>query len=72
MARIRFAAGVLLGAAVLRLLAGPGLVNYDTLYALVWGRRDRHLEVGDVPVRELAAPYERVERVVVHEAGTGQ
>lgn len=39
MARIRFLAGVLLGAVALRLLTGPGLVNYDTLYSLVWGRQ---------------------------------
>jgi len=51
MARIRFAAGVLVGAAVLRLLAGPGLANYDTLYALVWGRQLAH---GDIPDLEVA------------------
>jgi hypothetical protein len=39
MARIRFVAGVLVGAVALRLLTGPGLVNYDTLYSLVWGRQ---------------------------------
>jgi len=51
MARLRFAAGVLVGAAALRLLAGPGLVNYDTLYALVWGRQLAH---GDLPDLEVA------------------
>src|SRR5215218_2454806 len=51
MARIRFAAGVLVGAAVLRLLAGTGLANYDTLYALVWGRQLAH---GDIPDLEVA------------------
>src|SRR5918997_1844371 len=51
MARLRFAAGVLVGAAALRLLAGPGLVNYDTLYALVWGRQLAH---GDIPDLEVA------------------
>jgi hypothetical protein len=51
MARLRFAAGVLVGAAALRLLAGPGLVNYDTLYALVWGRQLVH---GDIPDLEVA------------------
>ncbi len=39
MARIRFLAGVLVAAVALRLLTGPGLVNYDTLYSLVWGRQ---------------------------------
>ena len=50
MARIRFAAAVLVGAAVLRLLAGPGLVNYDTLYTLVWGRQLAHGEIPDLEV----------------------
>ncbi|MGH2841896.1 MAG: glycosyltransferase family 39 protein, partial [Solirubrobacteraceae bacterium] len=39
MARIRFVAGVLVGAVALRVLTGPGVVNYDTLYSLVWGRQ---------------------------------
>ncbi|MDX6690487.1 MAG: hypothetical protein QOG15_1944 [Solirubrobacteraceae bacterium] len=39
MARLRFVAGVLVGAVALRLITGPGLVNYDTLYSLVWGRQ---------------------------------
>ena len=49
MARLRFAAGVVAGAAVLWLLAGRGLVNYDTLYALVWGRQ---LTDGELPQLE--------------------
>jgi hypothetical protein len=51
MARIRFAAGVLAGAVALRLLTGPGLVNYDTLYALVWGRQ---LASGTLPDLDVA------------------
>lgn len=51
MARIRFAAGVLVGAAALRLLTSNGLVNYDTLYSLVWGRQLAH---GDLPDLEVA------------------
>ena len=51
MARIRFAAGMLGGAAALWLLLGRGLVNYDTLYALVWGRQ---LASGEVPDLEVA------------------
>ncbi len=35
-------------------------------------RRDRHLEVRHLAVPELAAPHERVERVVVHQPGAGQ
>jgi hypothetical protein len=57
MARIRFAAGVLLGAAVLRLLAGPGLVNYDTLYALVWGRQLAHGEIPDLEAAIAPTPH---------------
>ena len=57
MARIRFAAGVLVGAAALRLLAGPGLVNYDTLYALVWGRQLAHGELPDLEVAIAPTPH---------------
>lgn len=57
MARIRFAAGVLLGAAALRLVAGPGLVNYDTLYALVWGRQIAHGSVPDLEVAIAPTPH---------------
>jgi hypothetical protein len=57
MARIRFAAGVLLGAAALRLLAGPGLVNYDTLYALVWGRQIAHGGKPDLGVAIAPTPH---------------
>ena len=51
MARIRFVAGVLVGAVALRLLAGRGLVNYDTLYSLDWGRQ---LAEGMAPDLEVA------------------
>jgi hypothetical protein len=57
MARIRLAAAVLVGAAVLRLLAGPGLVNYDTLYALVWGRQLAHGEIPDLEVAIAPTPH---------------
>ncbi|HWC26895.1 MAG TPA: hypothetical protein VG474_09950, partial [Solirubrobacteraceae bacterium] len=57
MARIRFAAGVLVGAAALRLLAGPGLVNYDTLYALVWGRQLAHGALPDLEVAVAPTPH---------------
>ena len=55
--RIRFAAGVVVGAAVLRLLAGPGLVNYDTLYTLVWGRQLAHGEIPDLEVPIAPTPH---------------
>jgi hypothetical protein len=57
MARIRFAAGVLLGAALLRLAAGPGLVNYDTLYTLVWGRQLAHGTAPDLTVAIAPTPH---------------
>ena len=57
MARFRFAAGVLVGAAALRLMAGPGLVNYDTLYALVWGRELAHGSAPDLEVAIAPTPH---------------
>jgi hypothetical protein len=57
MARIRFAAGVLVGAAVLRLVAGPGLVNYDTLYELVWGRQIAHGALPELDVAVAPTPH---------------
>src|SRR3954454_24176935 len=57
MARIRYAAGVLVGAAVLRLVVGPGLVNYDTLYALVWGRQLAHGELPDLAAAVAPTPH---------------
>ncbi|HEU0318422.1 MAG TPA: hypothetical protein VFR49_13890, partial [Solirubrobacteraceae bacterium] len=38
MARARFAALVAVLAVAIRAVVGHGLVNYDTLYAMVWGR----------------------------------
>jgi hypothetical protein len=57
MARLRFVAGVLVGAAALRLLAGPGLVNYDTLYTLVWGRQLAHGTLPDLEVAIAPTPH---------------
>jgi hypothetical protein len=57
MARIRFAAGVLLGAVALRLLTGNGLVNYDTLYTLVWGRELAHGTLPDLEVAIAPTPH---------------
>jgi hypothetical protein len=42
---------VLAGAAVLRLLAGVGFANYDTLYALAWGGQ---LSRGGTPAYDVA------------------
>jgi hypothetical protein len=45
------AAWILAGAAVLRLIAGVGFANYDTLYALAWGGQ---LSRGGRPAYEVA------------------
>jgi hypothetical protein len=57
MARIRFAAGVLAGAALLRLVTSNGLVNYDTLYTLVWGRELAHGTLPDLEVAIAPTPH---------------
>jgi len=57
MARIRFAAAVLLGAVALRLLTHDGLVNYDTLYSLVWGRELAHGALPDLEVAIAPTPH---------------
>ncbi|MGI8728947.1 MAG: hypothetical protein ACR2LK_02970 [Solirubrobacteraceae bacterium] len=57
MARIRFAAGVLLGAVALRLLTAKGLINYDTLYTLVWGRQIAHGIGPDLEVAIAPTPH---------------
>jgi hypothetical protein len=57
MARIRFAAGVLVGAAALRLATSDGLVNYDTLYSMVWGRELAHGRMPDLEVAIAPTPH---------------
>jgi hypothetical protein len=57
MARARSAAGVVLLAAVAWLLVGHGLVNYDTLYALVWGRDLAHGSLPDYDVSLAPTPH---------------
>ena len=54
---MRFAAGVLVGAVAIRLVAGPGLVNYDTLYTLVWGRQIAQGTVPDLDVAIAPTPH---------------
>jgi len=44
-------AAIALGALLLRLITGVGFVNYDTLYALVWGGQ---LSRGSVPAYDVA------------------
>ncbi len=49
--RLTAPAAIVLGAVVLRLLAGVGFVNYDTLYALAWGGQ---LSRGSTPAYGVA------------------
>jgi hypothetical protein len=51
LARARLAAGLALTALAVWLLVGRGLVNYDTLYALVWGRDLAH---GTLPAYDVS------------------
>jgi hypothetical protein len=53
----RAAAGVALVATVLWLIAGRGLVNYDTLYTLVWGRDLGRGELPDYDVPLGPTPH---------------
>ncbi len=54
----RFAASIAALAAVIWLVVGTGLVNYDTLYALVWGRQivQGHTPAVDVPIAPTPHP----------------
>ena len=55
--RARAAGVVALLAALAWALAGRGLVNYDTLYALVWGRDVAHGTVPDLEVPIAPTPH---------------
>ena len=57
MARARFAAGTLALAALLWAIVGHGLVNYDTLYTLVWGRDLAHGRLPDYDVPLAPTPH---------------
>ena len=57
MARVRFAAGIGALASLLFLVAGHGLVNYDTLYTLVWGRDLAHGALPDYDVPLAPTPH---------------
>ena len=50
------AAGVVVTAAMLRGFFGPGAANYDTLFALVWGRSVMRGEVPDYAVELAPTP----------------
>ncbi len=53
----RFAAAIGALAAAIWLLVGTGLVNYDTLYSLVWGRELAHGRTPDVDVPIAPTPH---------------
>jgi hypothetical protein len=57
MARARLAAGLVLLAAALWLVVGHGLVNYDTLYTLVWGRDLAHGILPDYDIALAPTPH---------------
>ncbi len=52
---------VLLGALILRLLAGVGFANYDTLYALVWGQQLSRGETPQYGIPVAPTPHPLVE-----------
>src|SRR5258705_11661605 len=54
---LRLAAGLALTALAVWLLVGRGLVNYDTLYALVWGRALAHGSLPDYDVGLAPTPH---------------
>ncbi|MCW3049168.1 MAG: hypothetical protein JWO74_3452 [Solirubrobacterales bacterium] len=53
----RLAAGLALTALAIWLVVGRGLVNYDTLYALVWGRDLAHGNMPDYDVVLAPTPH---------------
>lgn len=56
-AAVRFGAGIAALAAALWLLAGRGLVNYDTLYTLVWGRQIAQGQAPEIDVALAPTPH---------------
>jgi hypothetical protein len=56
-ARARLAAGIAALAALLWLLVGRGLANYDTLYSLVWGRELGHGHLPDYTLPIAPTPH---------------
>jgi hypothetical protein len=52
---------ILAGAALLRVIAGVGFVNYDTLYALVWGQQLSRAEAPEYGLPIAPTPHPLVE-----------
>lgn len=65
------AGAVALGAALLRLLTGVGFVNYDTLYALVWGAQAARGETPAYGVPIAPTPHPLFEGLGVVLSPTG-
>src|SRR5271163_1022724 len=61
-ARAGGALGLVVLALVLRVIAGVGFVNYDTLYGLVWGQQAAHghTPTYDVPIAPTPHPLVEV------------
>jgi hypothetical protein len=60
---IKQALAVAAGAALLWLIAGVGFVNYDTLYALVWGQQLSRGEVPEYGLPIAPTPHPLVEAI---------
>jgi hypothetical protein len=68
---IKQALAVAAGAALLWLIAGVGFVNYDTLYALVWGQQLSRGEVPEYGLPIAPTPHPLVEALGVPLAPLG-
>ncbi|MGC2374456.1 MAG: hypothetical protein WA484_11345, partial [Solirubrobacteraceae bacterium] len=62
---------IVAGAALLWLIAGVGLVNYDTLYALVWGQQLYRAEVPEYGLPIAPTPHPLVEALGIPLAPLG-
>ncbi len=62
---------ILAGAALLRAIAGVGFVNYDTLYALVWGQQLTRLEIPEYGLPIAPTPHPLVEALGIPLAPLG-
>jgi hypothetical protein len=60
-ARLAAPVGIAAGAVVLRVIAGVGFANYDTLYALTWGGQLAHGETPQYGIPIAPTPHPLVE-----------
>ena len=65
LARAGAALGILAGALLLRVVGGVGFVNYDTLYALVWGQQLTRGETPQYGIPIAPTPHPLVEALGV-------